>query len=146
MTEGRTGGYYSPEQVAELYGLHVRTVRRYIREGRLEAVRIGNRYRISPEDLEEFSGRPAGARPREAAAGPQADVSSVVDLQPIMREAADRLTTLLLGSAQGRAPSDTRLRIDVIHDPERERLKVVVTGTLAQVSAVLALITTQLEQ
>ena len=37
---------YSVEQVAERLGLHVKTVRSYVREGRLKAVRIGKQYRI----------------------------------------------------------------------------------------------------
>lgn len=66
--------YYSVDQVAELLDLHVRTVRGYVRDGRLKATRIGKQYRIAREDLEAFTGRPApsssppparnGARPR----------------------------------------------------------------------------------
>ena len=47
---------YSVEQVAELLGLHVRTVRNYVRDGRLKAVRIGKQYRISRANLEELTG------------------------------------------------------------------------------------------
>ena len=104
------------------------------------------RGRISPEDLKAFSGRAADVEVlRAARAEPQADVSSVVDLQPIERDAAERLSALLLAAAKGRDPNDARLRIDVIHDPSRERVKIVVIGTLAHTSAVLALITTHLE-
>ena len=52
---------YSVEQVAELLGLHVRTVRGYIRDGRLRAVRIGKQYRIARADLDALTGRPAPA-------------------------------------------------------------------------------------
>ena len=48
---------YSVEQVADLLNLHVRTVRNYVREGRLKAVRIGKQYRIAREDLEAMTGR-----------------------------------------------------------------------------------------
>lgn len=136
---------YSPQQVADLLGLHVRTVRRYLREGRLDAVRLGNRYRISHDALEAFSGRSFDA----AAAVPPApaiDVSSVVDLQPIDRDAADRLTTLLLAAVQQRPGDSGRLRLDVGYEPDRERLKVVASGPITSVSAVLALITTYSEQ
>ena len=47
---------YSVEQVANLLDLHVRTVRNYVREGRLKAVRIGKQYRIAREDLEAMTG------------------------------------------------------------------------------------------
>lgn len=46
---------YSVEQVAEQLGLHVRTVRGYIRSGRLKAVRIGKQYRIARSDLAELT-------------------------------------------------------------------------------------------
>jgi excisionase family DNA binding protein len=52
---------YSVEQVAERLGLHVRTVRSYVREGRLKAVRIGKQYRIAGEDLATMTGRPAAS-------------------------------------------------------------------------------------
>jgi excisionase family DNA binding protein len=48
---------YSVEQVADRLGLHVRTVRNYVREGRLKAVRIGKQYRIAADDLAAMTGR-----------------------------------------------------------------------------------------
>ncbi|MFC7563955.1 helix-turn-helix domain-containing protein [Actinomadura namibiensis] len=56
--------YYSVEQVAELLDLHVRTVRGYVRDGKLRATRIGKQYRIAREDLEEFTGAPRRPRRR----------------------------------------------------------------------------------
>ena len=60
---------YSVEQVADRLGLHVRTVRGYIRAGRLKAVRIGKQYRIARADLDALTGRPAG-RAGDRPAGP----------------------------------------------------------------------------
>ena len=58
---------YSVEQVAEILGLHVKTVRGYVREGRLKAVRIGKQYRIAAEDLAAMTGRTvASLRPEPA--------------------------------------------------------------------------------
>jgi excisionase family DNA binding protein len=61
---------YSVDQVAELLGLHVKTVRNYVREGQLRAVCIGKQYRIALEDLEAFTGRLPSwlGRPRAAGA------------------------------------------------------------------------------
>ena len=47
---------YSVERVAALLNLHVKTVRSYVRTGRLKAKRIGKQYRITRSDLEEFAG------------------------------------------------------------------------------------------
>src|SRR5262245_17738374 len=55
---------YSVEQVAQRLGLHVKTVRGYVREGKLKAVRIGKQYRIAREDFEALLGQhPGGLDP-----------------------------------------------------------------------------------
>src|ERR687890_1226407 len=101
----------SVEQVAEQLGLHVRTVRGYIRDGRLKAVRIGKQYRIARADLDAFTGRPAPARPR-------AEVSAVVEVAEIDQMTADRLSTLAVAGAQ------TQLaRVQTVYDAGRARLK-----------------------
>ncbi len=134
--------YHSPDEVAEMLGLHVRTVRRHIREGRLEAVRIGNRYRIPAAQLTGPATAADDATTADALAADAttADVSTVVDLGPISPTDADRLTTLLGAAAASRGEDRTHLRVDVIHDPGRERVKVVVIGTVAHTQAVLGLI------
>lgn len=134
--------YHSPDEVAEMLGLHVRTVRRHIREGRLQAVRIGNRYRIPATQLTGPATAADDATTADALAADAttADVSTVVDLGPISPTDADRLTTLLGAAAASRGEDRTHLRVDVIHDPGRERVKVVVIGTIAHTQAVLGLI------
>ncbi len=44
----------TPEQVAGILQVHVLTVYSYIRQGKLDVVRIGRSYRIIPEDLSHF--------------------------------------------------------------------------------------------
>ncbi|WDZ83407.1 helix-turn-helix domain-containing protein [Micromonospora cathayae] len=130
---------YSPEQVADLLGLHVRTVRGYIRGGRLRAVRIGKQYRITRADLDVFTGRPqAGPAPPTARA--VVEVSSIVQIDGVDRVAADRLGTLVLAAAQtGQAP-DQPLRIQTVHDGERHRLKIVILGGAAATAELLQLL------
>jgi len=42
------------EQVAGVLQVHVLTIYNYIRQGRLEAIRLGRSYRIIPKDLTRF--------------------------------------------------------------------------------------------
>jgi excisionase family DNA binding protein len=121
--------WHSVEQVAERLGLHVRTVRGYIRDGRLKAVRIGKQYRIARSDLDAFTGRPA----EDAPARPRGEASAVVELEGITGSAADRLSTLLVAGAQ-LAPS---LRLQTIYDAARSRLKVIILGDVAATADVL---------
>lgn len=44
----------TPEQVSEILQIHVLTVYHYIRQGKLDAVRLGRSYRIVPQDLDRL--------------------------------------------------------------------------------------------
>ena len=128
---------YSVEQVAERLGLHVRTVRAYIREGRLKALKIGKQYRITRGDLEAFLG-PA-AKTMDEPPG-RAEVSSIVEVERVDRDAAIRIANLLLATANGRPRGDGPLRVETIYDEARERLKVIVVGGLGESADLLKLI------
>jgi excisionase family DNA binding protein len=134
----------SVEEVAALLGLHVRTVRGYVRGGRLRAVRIGKQYRIARADLEALTGQPVAA-PERVRRSRHAEVSSVVQVDAIDPDAASRVTNTLLAAVKGRDAGDQPLRIDAIHDPERGRLKVIVTGGLATSAGLLRLIAALVE-
>lgn len=132
--------FYSPEQVADRLGLHVRTVRNYVRDGRLKAVRIGKQYRIAREDLAALTGREDPPDRPGAAADPHIDVSSIVHVDAIGRELADRISIALLAAAKGRDKSDDPLRVDTVYDDERDRLKVMLTGSIGTTAVLLKLI------
>ncbi|MEW2379032.1 helix-turn-helix domain-containing protein [Micromonospora sp. NPDC047812] len=129
---------YSVEQVAVRLGLHVRTVRGYIRAGRLRAVRIGKQYRIARADLDALTGRPAPARPVGGAA---VEVSSIVQIDGVDRAAADRLATLVLAAANSTHHHPAHpLRIQTVHDEERNRMKIVILGGASATADVLHLV------
>jgi excisionase family DNA binding protein len=132
---------FSLEQVAAQLGLHVRTVRGYVRDGRLRAVRIGKQYRVSAADLAAFTGRRPPTPPPAAAAGPvRAEVSAVVHVEPLSDEQADRLRTAVLGALAGRDGGDGPLRAEFLHEPDRARLTVVVLGAAAAGAEVVRMV------
>ncbi|MEH0823049.1 MULTISPECIES: helix-turn-helix domain-containing protein [Micromonospora] len=125
---------YSVEQVADLLGLHVRTVRGYIRSGRLRATRIGKQYRIARADLDALTGRPASP------SAPGAEVSSVVRLDGVDRAAADRLGTLVLAGVNTHHDPDRPLRVQTVHDEERHRMTIMILGDLTATADLLRLL------
>jgi len=136
---------YSIEQVAAQLGLHVRTVRNYVRGGRLKGVRIGKQYRIAREDLESLTGHRMAAPASAARAGARAvEVSSIVEIDGIAFDAANRITNALIAAGNGRGGGEP-LRIDTIHDRERGRLKVILIGGLANTTALLKFVSVLLE-
>ncbi|GHE89865.1 MerR family transcriptional regulator [Amycolatopsis deserti] len=127
---------YSVDQVASMLGLHVRTVRGYVREGRLKAVRIGKQYRIAQKDLEAFTGRAASAPPRGSGTR-HVDVSSIVEIDEISPETASRLATLLMAATANRSSEDQPLRLETAYDEERARMKVIVLGGLSDTAGIM---------
>ncbi len=115
---------YTVDQVAELLYLHVKTVRNYVKEGRLKAVRIGKQYRIAGEDLAAMTGRPvASFRPEPVRRTRHVEVSSIVEIDAISPELANRLTNGLMAAASG-------VRVEAIYDHERGRMKIILVGSM----------------
>lgn len=127
---------YSVEQVADLLNLHVRTVRNYVREGKLKAVRIGKQYRIAREDLEAMTGRRASAFESEPVKRHRhIEVSSIVEIDAISQDTAIRLMNALNAMPKGRPQGDQPFRIETLYNEERARLKVILTGSTATVTS-----------
>lgn len=130
------GSLYSAEQVADILGLHVRTVRGYVRDGRLKAVRMGKQYRIAEQDLRAFTGQKA----HETTRAPQAHVSTVVHIDDVDRSAMDRLVTHLGAAATGGSGPAARLDLHFTYDEPSCRLTLFVVGDPEPASAIVAMI------
>ena len=135
----------SVDQVAELLGLQPRTIRTYVRSGRLKATRIGKQYRIAREDLDRFTA--SGLPPEVAPAAidtprpdVDVDVSAAVRIDGIAARDADRIATAVLASVRSRGAGGGLLRVEVVHEPDRGRVRFVVLGTPEETADVLRLI------
>ena len=137
---GSEARLYSLEQVAERLGLQVRTVRSYVRSGRLKAIRIGKQYRVTRESLEDLTGPAPLAVPRHR----HVEVSSVIQVDAVSQETAGRVTNHLAGAAKA-AQEGSALRVEAIYDEERSQLKVIVIGSLLNAANVFRLLGALLE-
>ncbi|MFF3287370.1 helix-turn-helix domain-containing protein [Streptomyces sp. NPDC003023] len=137
--------FYSVEQVAGLLDLHVRTVRTYVREGRLKATRIGKQYRIAREDLEAFTGGPVAPPARSVR---HAEASTIVQIDAIDREATIRLSNTVMAVVGGRRDGGggDPLRVETVYDEERAALKIIVLGGLDTTADLLKVIDTLIKE
>jgi excisionase family DNA binding protein len=132
---------YTVDQAAEFLRLHVKTVRGYVRDGRLEATRIGKSYRIARADLEAFAGVSPPAPTRQAVIRRrQAHASTVIRVDAVSPELRDRVAGLISGIAT--TPSDTseRLHITVNYDEEHAIMTVILTSGLTSSAEILRLV------
>jgi excisionase family DNA binding protein len=140
-------GLLSVEQVAAVLGVHVRTVRRYVRQGLVKGTRIGKQYRIAAADLARLTGN-ATLPPEEPVRRVRhSEASSVVQIDAIAREDAIRVMNGIGGAIKGRDKhSDTPLRVDTVYDEVRARLKIIITGSLSTTVGLMKLTEVYAEQ
>ena len=129
---------YSLDQVAERLGLHVRTVRAYVRTGRLRAIRIGKQYRVAREELEAIVG--ASSTPDAVARRRRAEVSSVVQMDAVTQNMALRVADHLRGAVATPRDDGSALRVETIYDQGHAELKVIVIGSLSAAANIFALL------
>ena len=131
---------YTVEQFAELVKLHPKTVLRFIKEGRVRAVKVGRSYRILRSELEAMTGAVLGRPGR-----PPTRVTSIVDVPEVEPEAAQRFARLLPALRMGRETPEDPMSLDIAYDETRSHLKIVIVGSPADTSAILTVIKTLTE-
>jgi excisionase family DNA binding protein len=141
-----TSTLYSAEEVADVLGLHVRTVRGYVRDGRLPAVRIGKQYRISERDLREFTGGGEAIPAELVVASPRMEVSAIVQIDAVDRRVMDRVATHVMAAANSGSGGRRRLHVQTVYDDRRESLKVIVVGDADDTAKMITLISALTEQ
>lgn len=135
---------YTAEEVAELLNLHVKTVRRYVQEGRLKARRIGKEYRIARADLTAFAGEmPAPEKP--VVRTRQVIVSSILDADVVSPELSHRITTLMMASLNSSRGEPGAPRVDSIYYPEQAKLRVMMTASPVVACELLKMVNALLE-
>ena len=88
-------------QVAQILGLHPRTVRRFIREARLKGKKVGKEWRILRADLDVLTGTEPSIRER---VGGNMQVSAVADVSVANQEEADSICNSMLAAVTAKGP------------------------------------------
>jgi excisionase family DNA binding protein len=131
---------YTVAEAAGILKLHVKTLRRKIRDGDLQSTRVGKQYRISRPQLEAFCGQKLTDDPA-APAGIRRHVftSTVVTVDAISPGDSSRLTNLIM-AALNATPGNPR--VDCLYHEEIGQLKVIINGDLNGTRDMLGMIQT----
>ncbi len=132
--------WYSVEQVAQMLGLHPKTLRRYITEGKLRANKLGKQYRISGHDLSIFLEgsdiSPTEFDQRETPA-PAVDVSAVADITVRGKDEADRIERTLIAATNCKDPSYGQSSVNIQRSAEQNKVRVMLWGSPRFIAAML---------
>ncbi len=138
--------WYTADQVAEMLEMHPKTIRKYIREGKLKAQKVGKNWRISGHDLSLFM---EGEQPQNndmmrasneerystEASSSEDDmrikVSTVVDLSSVNKDEASRLGNMLVAITHSKDPAYGKSTLNVQYFEKDEKLRIMIWGTLA---------------
>jgi len=141
---------YTVEQFAERLKLHPKTVLKFIKDGRLRAVKVGKSYRILRTEMEAMTGMSpevyavAGSA-LESLLGrrvqpSRARVTSIVDLPDVTPETAQRLARTLPAARHGQTTAADPMSIDVAYDPATRNLKIIIVGAPADTATMLKMV------
>jgi excisionase family DNA binding protein len=139
---------YTVTQLTKLLDLHPKTVRRFIREGKIKATKIGREWRVRPEDLRDYAHGELADRP----AGPRSPtpmlervrVSAVIELTEGHSDEVSHISNSLIAMLKGKDPAWGPSRYDLIFHPETGKARFILNGsplfvrTLLEVVEVLA--------
>lgn len=133
--------YYNVEQIAQMLGIHPKTIQRYIREGKLAGSKIGKSWRISGHDLDRFAARTTLA-PGEFEAANEArervNASSVVDILVNNKDEAIRIINTLTAVMNMKPAEYGRASMHAQFIEQDNTIRISLWGNIQFMSAILS--------
>ncbi|MGL5347966.1 MAG: helix-turn-helix domain-containing protein [Peptostreptococcaceae bacterium] len=151
--------FYTIDQIAEILGMHHKTIRRFITEGKLRANKIGKQWRISGHDLSifmennninvrnkneivdekiEFSTNDTNIKESKS----NMKISTVVDINEIDMEEHRRISNTLLAVMNGKDSKLSNSTINIQYYQKDKNLKVMLWGDIEFTKEMLDFIST----
>ena len=146
-----TERYYTVEKISELLNIHPKTIQRYIREGKLQASKVGKAWRITGHDLSVFMEANHNERSISGPAETQSTedrvtVSSVVDIVVHDRNEAIRIITTLSATMNAKPPEIGRSSMHTQHIVEENKVRITLWGGIQFMDVMIGNIRTLTEQ
>lgn len=142
--------YYTVEQVSEMVGLHVKTVRRYIREGKLKAHKVGKQWRITGHDLSNFTEGEVSDRntlnsnsielktnSEENQLYEKVKVSAVVDIEVSSTDEASRISNMLMAVMNHKDPKYGVSTMNIQFLESDRKIRVMIWGSIHFIENIL---------
>lgn len=141
--------YYTVDQISDMLSIHPKTIQRYIREGKLRAVKIGKAWRVSGHDLSAFT-ESAGVRDVKPESGGNdrmpATASSVIDIVVYGRDDAIRMMNALTAGLNAKPPEYGQSSMHMQYIEAENKVRVTLWGTVRFMSAVMDAVVMLTEQ
>ncbi len=135
--------FFTVEEIGELLKLHPKTIQRYIREGKLRALKYGKAWRVSGHDLSLFTestlyAELQSAKAQQESGRPRAVASAVVDIDVFGREEAIRILNALTAALNVKPPEFGNSSMQGQFIEQERKIRVTLWGEPAVVALLLA--------
>ncbi|MBN3817173.1 helix-turn-helix domain-containing protein [Paraburkholderia sp. Se-20369] len=121
--------FHTVDEAAQRLRVHPKTILRFIRDGKLNASRVGKAYRIRRADLAALTGEAAEPQP--------ARVTTAVDVPDARPELHQYVARSLQAVLNSRTQRDSAVHLEAIFDPGLRRIKIVIIASLGDTAALL---------
>lgn len=150
--------FYTIDQIAEILGMHHKTIRKFITEGNLRANKVGKQWRISGHDLSlfmedknvniknnklesekiEFSNGNIDINNKTS----KIKVSAVIDINEIDIDEHKRISNILLALMNSRDSKMSNSTINIKYYKNDKNLKIMLWGDIEFINEILDFIST----
>ncbi|EKQ57982.1 MULTISPECIES: helix-turn-helix domain-containing protein [unclassified Clostridium] len=155
--------FYTIDKIAEILGMHHKTIRKFITEGKLPASKVGKQWRISGHDLSLFMEKNnVNINEKKISEESSIDfvingeveeiekqkvnVSTVVDISEVDKEEYFRISNTLIALMNCKDSKMKKSTINMKYDEKEKRLKVLLWGNVSFVEEMLSSISMLVEQ
>ena len=142
--------YYTVEQISEMLDIHVKTIQRYIREGKLQAVKIGKGWRVTGHDLSVFTEQreptfKACASKKAIQQGDRVSASAVVDVSSTDRNEAIRLMNTLTAAQNSKPPDYGHSSMQAQYIEAEGKIRITLWGGMRFMTAMMEILASLIE-
>ena len=151
--------FYTIDQIAEILGMHHKTIRKFITEGKLRANKVGKQWRISGHDLSLFmednnvnikSNNKLESEKIEFSTGDidsnnktnKISVSTVIDINEVDMDEQKRISNMLLALMNSKDSKTSNSTINIKYYKNDKNLKVMLWGDIEFTNTMLDFIAT----
>ncbi|MGO5092639.1 helix-turn-helix domain-containing protein [Clostridium sp. LCP25S3_F10] len=155
--------FYTIDKIAEMLGMHHKTIRKFITEGKLGANKVGKQWRISGHDLSVFMEKnnvnTKNKKTNEESsidfatngevgdpAEQRINISTVVDINDIDKDEYTRISNTLIAIMNCKDPKMGKSTINMKYDEKENRLRIILWGRIKFIEEMLNSISVLLEQ
>lgn len=149
--------FYTIEQIAGILGMHHKTIRKFITEGKLRANKVGKQWRISGHDLSifiednnissqnktenenvEFSTNSIDSNTKAS----KINISTVIDINEIAMDEHRRISNTLLALMNSKDSKMSNSTINMKYYKDNKNLKIMIWGDIEFTKEMLDFIST----